>query len=64
MSLAPTPRGPDRQATRVQATRVISPRTPLFRRVVTIYHYRELLAGLVRKELKVKYKNSALGAIW
>ena len=64
MSLAPTPRDPARQATRAQATRVISPRTPLFRRVVTIYHYRELLAGLVRKELKVKYKNSALGAIW
>jgi ABC-2 type transport system permease protein len=47
-----------------QATRVISPHTPLIRRVIAIYQYRELLAGLVRKELKVKYKDSALGAIW
>ncbi|MGH9181961.1 MAG: ABC transporter permease, partial [Acidimicrobiales bacterium] len=29
-----------------------------------IWRYRELLAGLVRKELKVKYKNSALGFFW
>ena len=59
MSLVSSPGGPARQT-----TRVISPRTPLIRRVVAIYHYRELLAGLIRKELKVKYKNSALGAIW
>ncbi len=26
--------------------------------------YRELLANLVRKELKIKYKNSALGFVW
>jgi ABC-2 type transport system permease protein len=59
MSLTAASRGSARQA-----TRVISPRTPLLRRLVAIYRYRELLAGLVRKELKVKYKNSALGAIW
>ena len=29
-----------------------------------IWSYRELLGGLVRKELKVKYKNSALGFVW
>jgi ABC-2 type transport system permease protein len=29
-----------------------------------IWSYRELLSGLVRKELKVKYKNSSLGFIW
>jgi ABC-2 type transport system permease protein len=29
-----------------------------------IWSYRELLAGLVRKELKVKYKNSSLGFVW
>ncbi len=33
-------------------------------RVGAIWRYRELLAGLVRKELKVKYKNSALGFLW
>jgi ABC-2 type transport system permease protein len=29
-----------------------------------IWAYRELLGGLVRKELKVKYKNSVLGFMW
>jgi ABC-2 type transport system permease protein len=29
-----------------------------------IFRYRELLANLIRKELKVKYKNSALGFLW
>ena len=48
----------------VQPTRVISSRTSLRRRLVDIWRYRELLVGLVRKELKVKYKNSALGFLW
>lgn len=29
-----------------------------------LLEYRELLVGLVRKELKVKYKNSSLGFLW
>lgn len=29
-----------------------------------LWEYRELLVGLVRKELKVKYKNSSLGFVW
>ena len=29
-----------------------------------ILGYRELLGALVRKELKVKYKDSALGFLW
>ncbi len=29
-----------------------------------IWRYRELLVNLVRKELKVKYKNSVLGFVW
>ena len=29
-----------------------------------VWEYRELLTGLVRKELKVKYKNSSLGFLW
>lgn len=29
-----------------------------------VWSYRELLGGLIRKELKVKYKNSALGFVW
>ncbi len=33
-------------------------------RVADIAAYRELLANLVRKELKVRYKNSVLGFLW
>ena len=46
------------------STRVISSRVSVRRRVVDIWRYRELLVGLVRKELKVKYKNSILGFLW
>jgi ABC-2 type transport system permease protein len=35
-----------------------------FRRLRDVWEYRELLGNLVRKELKVKYKNSALGFVW
>ena len=43
---------------------VISPRVSVGRRVVDIWRYRELLSGLVRKELKVKYNSSFLGFVW
>lgn len=33
-------------------------------RIVELWRYRELLIGMVRKELKVKYKNSVLGFFW
>jgi ABC-2 type transport system permease protein len=33
-------------------------------RAVAVWRYRELLANLTRKELKVKYKNSVLGFAW
>lgn len=33
-------------------------------RLVRIIRYRELLVGMVRKELKIKYKNSVLGFAW
>lgn len=35
-----------------------------FQRLLLIWKYRELLRNLVRKELKVKYKNSVLGFVW
>jgi ABC-2 type transport system permease protein len=47
-----------------QPTRVISNRTSVRQRVAEIWRFRELLVGLVRKELKVKYKNSILGFVW
>ena len=36
----------------------------LRQRIVDIWRYRELLVGMTRTELKVKYKNSALGFVW
>ncbi|MHB8780513.1 MAG: ABC transporter permease [Candidatus Geothermincolia bacterium] len=33
-------------------------------KLAKLYEYRELLYNLTRKEVKVKYKNSALGIVW
>jgi ABC-2 type transport system permease protein len=44
--------------------RTIEPHTRLSGRLRDLVRYRELLVNLVRKELKVKYKNSALGFAW
>jgi ABC-2 type transport system permease protein len=41
-----------------------SARPGTIRRLRDVWAYRELLGTLVRKELKVKYKNSALGFVW
>jgi ABC-2 type transport system permease protein len=35
-----------------------------FQRLAAVWRYRELLRNLVRKEIKIKYKNSFLGVIW
>jgi ABC-2 type transport system permease protein len=45
-------------------TRVSTARIGLRQRVGEIWRYRELLVLLTRTELKVKYKNSALGFVW
>src|SRR3982751_1129324 len=42
----------------------ISRRPSPLRRMVNVWRYRELLVNLTRKELKVKYKSSALGFVW
>jgi ABC-2 type transport system permease protein len=42
----------------------VSARPGTIRRLRDVWTYRELLGNLVRKELKVKYKNSALGFLW
>ncbi len=44
--------------------RVVSARRSVVTQLREIWIHRELLASLVRKELKVKYKNSALGFLW
>jgi len=45
-------------------TRIVSSRTTLAQHLRDIWTYRELLRGLVRKELQVKYKNSVVGVGW
>lgn len=44
--------------------RVVSNRRGTWARLAEIYRYRELLVGMVRKDLKVRYKNSFLGFLW
>jgi ABC-2 type transport system permease protein len=43
---------------------IVSARVSLTQRLRDIWLYRELLVGLTRKELRVKYKNSVLGFLW
>ncbi len=43
---------------------VIAPDRSVARRMQAVWRYRELLVGLIRKELKVKYKDSSLGFFW
>ncbi len=45
-------------------TRIVRARVPVLERVRNIYEARDLLRAMVRKELKVKYKGSALGFVW
>lgn len=42
----------------------VAHRPGAFKRLKDVWEHRELLGNLVRKELKVKYKNSALGFLW
>jgi ABC-2 type transport system permease protein len=57
------------RATRVAArgskpTRVVSARVSVRLRLIEMWRARELFVFLVRKEIKVKYKNSVLGFLW
>jgi ABC-2 type transport system permease protein len=45
-------------------TRVIAPSASVLGRIADIWRYRELLVGMVRKDLKVRYKGSVLGFVW
>lgn len=38
--------------------------TTMWSRAVSVWEYRELLSNLIRRELKVKYKNSIFGFLW
>jgi ABC-2 type transport system permease protein len=46
------------------AMNVVAPRRTVLQSITGIWRYRELLVNLVRKELKVRYKNSSLGFLW
>jgi ABC-2 type transport system permease protein len=43
---------------------VVRAKTSTPDRLRAVWRYRELLAGMIRKDLKVKYKNSVLGFLW
>ncbi len=45
-------------------TRVVAARVSLSQRLVELWRSRELFVFLVRKEIKVRYKNSFLGFLW
>ena len=36
----------------------------MIRRLTKLHYYRDLLRNLVVRDLKVRYKNSALGVLW
>ncbi len=58
-----TPPAPQQRVSR-QDVQIVSARLSVGARLVDIWRFRELLLSLVRKELKVKYKDSALGFAW
>jgi ABC-2 type transport system permease protein len=45
-------------------TRVSTAHVGVWERIRSIWRYRELLVAFTRTELKVRYKNSALGFVW
>jgi len=53
-----------RIARRSKPTRVVAARVSIWLRLGELWRARELFFFLVRKEIKVKYKNSALGFLW
>ncbi len=57
---APTAPEPDAAGPAFEVSRRPNP----VQRMQNVWRYRELLGNLVRKELKVKYKNSVLGFVW
>ncbi len=53
-----------RIASRSKPTRIVAARVNIWLRLGELWRARELFFFLVRKEIKVKYKNSALGFLW
>ena len=62
--MATAARPSDRADQSHNSTTIVSSRPRVSGVLGEVWRYRELLGGLVRKELKVKYKDSALGFVW
>jgi ABC-2 type transport system permease protein len=60
------PNTDQRPSTRLRSNELtlVTPHRSIVERFTLVWRYRELLAGLIRKELKVRYKGSALGFVW
>ena len=54
----------DRKAWPDKPVRLVAAKVRVWHRLGDVWRYRELLLSLVRKELKIKYKNSTLGFVW
>jgi ABC-2 type transport system permease protein len=56
--------GPRQRSPENMSVRVVSARVPLGTRLKNLWSRRELLLGLVSSDIRIKYKNSALGIFW
>jgi ABC-type polysaccharide/polyol phosphate export permease len=56
--------GPQRRSLDNTPVRVVSSRGTLAARLVNLWSRRELLLGLISSDIRIKYKNSALGIFW
>ncbi len=56
--------GPRQRSLEATSVRVVSARVPLGTRLKNLWSRRELLLGLVSSDIRIKYKNSALGIFW
>ena len=54
----------DRRSLEDDAFRVVSARDSLATRLRNLWNRRELLFSLIRSDIRIKYKNSALGIVW
>ena len=54
----------DRRSLEDDAFRVVSARDSLATRLRNLWNRRELLISLIRSDIRIKYKNSALGIVW
>jgi ABC-2 type transport system permease protein len=54
----------ERRSLEDDAFRVVSARDSLLTRLRNLWNRRELLFSLIRSDIRIKYKNSALGIVW